>query len=178
MSKFITICTLIACCAVGTSQTIESAGGKWQKTTVINKLTGETNTVYSLDAEAPAPDTGIERRPRIAFSCRRSGKFGSVLIYTGTVIENQSHYISDSSSGWVKVSYRSDDQKVQTRPADIAKDGSTLLADKGIISDFVAYKKIVIQFPSASGYMVTDEYLTEGLSVESLKADCPTLFKR
>jgi hypothetical protein len=62
--------------------------------------------------------------------------------------------------------------------ADIAKNGSDFLTDKGIISDFVAHKKFVIKFASASGDQITDEYLTDGLSVKSLRADCPALFKK
>ena len=178
MHRLFSVCALLACCTVGHSQTIESAGGKWQKTNVTDKLTGETSTAYTLEGEALTAGAGIERRPRIVFFCKKSENLGRVQIYTGTVIENQSHHYSQYQHGWAMVTYRSDDQKLQSRPADIAMDGATLLADSEIISDFVAHKKFFIQYPSASGHMVTDEYLTGGLSVDSLKADCPSLFKK
>ena len=76
------------------------------------------------------------------------------------------------------MSTHSEHQRTRTWTADIAKNGSDFLADNRIISDFVTHKKFVIGFESASGDTITDEYLTNGLSIESLRADCPALFKK
>jgi hypothetical protein len=46
-----------------------------------------------------------------------------------------------------------------------------------MIFDLMAHKKLVVRFASASGYTITDEYLTVGLLVKALKTDCPALFK-
>jgi hypothetical protein len=58
------------------------------------------------------------------------------------------------------------------------RNGSEFLADKEIISHFLAHKKFVISFAPASGNTITDEYLTDGLSFVSLRTDCPAVFKR
>jgi hypothetical protein len=76
------------------------------------------------------------------------------------------------------VSTHSEHRGTRTWTADIAKNGSDFLADKGIISDFLAHKKFVIRFASASGDTITDEYHTDGLSIEALRADCPALLKK
>jgi hypothetical protein len=155
-----------------------SPGGKWQKAMITDQLTGESSTAYSLDAETSATDIGNDRHPRIAFSCQKSGEFGRIHIRTGTVLAIQSHSISESSLGWARVSTHSEHRGTRTWTADIAKNGSDFLADKGIISDLLTHKKFVINFSSVSGDTITDEYLTDGLSVQSLRADCPALFKK
>ena len=109
-------------------------------------------------------------RSKTGLSCWRSNG--------ATVIANQSDSISESSPGWARVSTHSEHQRTRNWTADIAKNGSDFLADKTIISDFVTQKNFVIRFASASGDTITDEYLTGGLSIESLRADCPALFKR
>jgi hypothetical protein len=122
-------------------------------------------------------DVGTQRHPRIAFYCQKSSKQQDrVRIRTGTVIANQSHSVSDSSSGSALVSTRSDDQGVQIWTADIANNGSDFLTDPRIIFEFLAHKKFVITFASASEGTIVDEYLTHGLSIRSLRTDCPRLF--
>jgi hypothetical protein len=160
------------------SVTFESAGGKWQKAIITDELTGETSSAYSLDAEVSAPGISAARHPRITFSCQKRGKFGDVEIRTGTVVANQSHNVTGASLGWARVSIRSDNQEIQPWTARIAKNGSYLLADQRIISDFLTHNRFAIRFASASGVTITDEYLTEGLSIKSLKTDCPALFKK
>jgi hypothetical protein len=188
MRKLIAIYVLTTSSMISLSQTIAVprgeisvvfglAGGKWQKVMITDELTGELSTAYSLEAETSATDIETGRHPRIAFSCQKLGKFDYVRIRTGSVIANQSHSVSDYSVGWAQVSIRSDDHEAKTWIADIAKNGSDLLAGKSIISDFLAHKKIEIRFVTASGNTITDEYLTDGLSIRSLKADCPSFFK-
>jgi hypothetical protein len=145
---------------------------------ITDGLTGESSAAYSLDAEPSANNIGNKRHPRIAFSCQKSGEFDRVQIRTGTMIANQSHTISNSSLGWALVSTRSEHQGARTWIADIAKDGSDFLADKVIISEFLTHKKFTIRFPSASGDTITDRYSTGGLSINSLRVDCPALFKK
>jgi hypothetical protein len=53
-----------------------------------------------------------------------------------------------------------------------------LVADEGIIPDLVGHKRFVIRFRSASGATIVDQYLTEGLSIRSLKSDCSALFAK
>jgi hypothetical protein len=160
------------------SVTFESAGGKWQKALITDQLTGEISSAYSLDAEESPTDLIAARHPRIAFSCRKQGKFDGVQFLTGTVVANQSVNVTGASSGWARVSTRSDGQAIQTWSAQIANNGSDLLADQGIISNLLNHKRLSIRFASASGGTITDEYATEGLSTESLKADCPALFEK
>jgi hypothetical protein len=185
--KLIAICVVTAS-SISLAQTIAEprgeaslvfglAGGKWQKVMITDALTGELSTAYSLEAEASATDIETGRHPRIAFYCQKSGEFDHVRIRTGTVVANQSHSVSDDSVGSARVSIRSDDHEAKMWNADIAKNGSDLLAGKSIISDFLAHKKIDIRFVTASGNTITDEYLTDGLSRQSLKADCPSFFK-
>jgi hypothetical protein len=189
MKNLIAIYALVASSMFSLAQTItephgegsvvfESPGGKWQKAVITDQLTGESSAAYSLDAETSAADSGNKRHPRIAFSCRKSGEFDRVQIRTGTAIANQSHSIFESSLGWARVSTYSEHRGARTWTADIAKNGSDFLADKGIISDFLARKKFGISFASASGDTITDEYLTDGLSIASLRTDCPVLFKK
>src|ERR1700716_2457539 len=110
-----------------------SPGGKWQKADITDQLTGESSTAYSLDAETSARDLEQMRHPRIAFSCQKSGEFDRVQIRTGTVIANQSDSISEfSSPGRARLSTHSEHQRARRRTADIAKNGSDFLADKGI----------------------------------------------
>jgi hypothetical protein len=155
-----------------------SPGGKWQKAIITDGLTGESSAAYSLDAEPSANDIGNERHPRIAFSCQKSGEFDRVQIRTGTMIANQSQTISNASLGWALVSTRSEHQGTRTWTADIAKNGSDFLADKVVISEFLDHKKFAIRFTAASGDTITDKYSTSGLSINSLRVDCPALFKR
>ena len=189
MRHFIAIYALVGSSMFSLAQTVTephgegsvvfgSPGGKWQKAVITDQLTGESSTAYSLDAETSATDIENKRHPRIVFSCQKSGEFDRVQIRTGTVIANQSDSISESSPGWARVSTHSEHQRTRNWTADIAKNGSDFLADKTIISDFVTHKNFVIRFASASGDTITDEYLTGGLSIESLRADCPALFKR
>jgi hypothetical protein len=189
MRRLIAVYALVGSSLISLAQTIalprgegsvvfESAGGKWQKAVITDQVTGESSMAFSLEAETSTTDSGIERHPRIAFSCQKSGKFDHVRIRTGTIIANQSHSGSEHSSGWALVSTSSDDQEIHAWIADIAKNGSDFLPDKTIISDFVDHKKFVIRFASASGDTITDKYLTDGLSIELLKVDCPVLFKK
>jgi hypothetical protein len=159
------------------SVVFESVGGKWQKAVITDQLTGESSVAYSLDAEPSATDTVTARHPRIAFFCQKSGEFDRVRIRTGTTIAHQATGVSVYSLSWAQLSTRSDEQQVKTWAADIARNGSDFLIDKGMISDFVTHKKFVIRFASTSGNMITDEYLTGGLLIRSLKADCPAFFK-
>jgi hypothetical protein len=145
---------------------------------ITDQLTGEVSSSYSLDAEESATDLVAARHPRIVFSCRKLDRFDGVEIRTGTVIANQSRRVTGASSVWARVSTRTDDQAIQTRAIPIAKNGSDFLADEGIISDFLTHKRFAIRFALVSGVTITDEYLTEGLSIESLKTDCPALFKK
>jgi hypothetical protein len=111
------------------------------------------------------------RHPWIAFSCQQPDAFDGLRIQTGTAI-------AAYSLGWARVSTHTDDQEFQTGTAEIAANGSDFLIRKGIvISHFLAHKKFVIRFSTASGNTITDEYLIEGLSIESLKTDCPDFFK-
>jgi hypothetical protein len=159
------------------SVVFESAGGKWQKAVITDQSTGEASAAYSLDAEPSVTDTATERRPRIAFYCQKSGEFDQFRIRTGTAIANQATNISPYSLGWAQLSTRSDDQQIKTRTANIARNGSDFLMDKALIFDLMAHKKLVVRFASASGDTITDEYLTAGLLIDSLKTDCPILFK-
>jgi hypothetical protein len=130
-----------------------------------------------VDAEASANDIGDKRHPRISFSCQESGEFDRVQIRTGTMIANRSS-IPNSSLGWAMVSTSNEHRGTRTWIADIARNGSDFLVDKGIISEFLAHKKFAIRFASASGDVITDKYLTGGLSIDSLRVDCPALFKK
>jgi hypothetical protein len=160
------------------SVVFESPGGKWQKAVITDQLTGESTSSYSLDAETSASDTENNRHPRIVFSCRKSGEFDRVQIRTGTVIGHWSGSISESFSGWGRDSTHIERQGVRRWIAAIAQNGSDFLADKEIVSDLVTHKKFVIRFSSASGDKITDEYLTAGLSINSLRTDCPALFRK
>jgi hypothetical protein len=84
------------------------------------------------------------------FSCQQSGKSDGIWIRTGTVVANQFPSPSDHSSGRAQVSSRSDRQKTKT-----------WIADR-----------------SASGATIVDQYLTEGLSIGSLKSDRSALFAK
>lgn len=189
MKNLIVICALAVCCNVSLTQiptephgegsvVFESPGGKWQKAVITDQLTGESTISYSLEAETPAADVGAGRHPRIVLSCQQSGESDGVQIHTGTVIANQPHSISVFSFGRARASTRGENHGLRTWTADIAKDGYDFLIDKAVVSDFVAHKRIVIRFTSASGQKITDEYLTIGLSIESLRSDCPALFKK
>jgi hypothetical protein len=189
MRNFIAIYALVGSSIFPLAQTVTephgegsvvfgSPGGKWQKAVITDQLTGESSTAYSLDAETSASDIESKRHPRIVFSCQKSGESDRVQIRTGTVIANRSDSISESSPGWAWVSTHSEHQRARTLTPDIAKNGSDFLADERIISDFVTHKKFVIRFAAASGDTITDEYLTGGLSIESLRADCPALFRK
>jgi hypothetical protein len=112
------------------------------------------------------------------FSCQQSGKLDGIWIRTGTIVANQFPRHNDHSSGRAQVSSRSDSQKTKTWIADIAAGGSDLVADEGIISDLVGHKRFMIRFRSASGATIVDEYLSEGLSIRSLKSDCSALFAK
>jgi len=160
------------------SVVFRSPGGKWQEAVITDGLTGESSAAYSLEAEPSANDIRDNRHPRIAFSCQKSGEFDRVQIRTGTMIANQSHTIYNSSPGWALVSTRSGHQGARTWTVDIAKNGSDFLADKVIISEFLNHKKFTIRFTSASGDAITDKYSTGGLSIDSLRVDCPACFKR
>jgi hypothetical protein len=188
MKKLIAIYALASSSLVSLAQSLEkphgeasvvfeSAGGKWQKAVITDQSTGESSVAYSLDAEPSVTDTATERHPRIAFYCQKSGEFDLFRIRTDTAIANQATSVSAYSLGWGQLSTRSDDQQIKTRTADIARNGSDFLIDKGIVFDLMAHKKLVVRFASASGYTITDEYLTAGLSIKSLKTDCPALFK-
>jgi hypothetical protein len=160
------------------SVVFESPGGKWQKAVITDGLTGESSAAYSLDAEVSANNIGNNRHPRIAFSCQESGEFERVQIRTGTMIADRSHSISNSSLGRALVSTSNEHRGTRTWIVDIAKNGSDFLADKRIISAFLAHKEFSIRFASAFGDSITDKYLTGGLSINSLRVDCPALFKR
>jgi len=189
MRNFIAISVLVGSSMFSLAQTVTephgegsvvfgSPGGKWQKAVITDQLTGESSTAYSLDAESSETDIENKRHPRIRFSCQKTGAFDGVQICTGTAIANQYHSICMSSYGRARVSTHNERQRSRPWTADIAKNGSDFLVDKGIISDFLTHKKFVIRFASVSGGTVTDEYLTDGLSIRSLKADCPALFKK
>ena len=160
------------------SVVFRSPGGRWQEAVVTDQLTGESSTAYSLEAESGGADAKVGRHPRIVFSCQQSGKFDGIWIRTGTLVANQSPSPSDHSSGRTQVSSRSDSQKTKTWIADISGGGSDLVADEGIIPDLVAHRRFVIRFRSASGATIVDQYLTEGLSIRTLKSNCPTLFAK
>src|ERR1700733_3043855 len=188
MKKLIAIYALASSGMVSLAQSVEkprgeasvifeSAGGKWQKALITDQSTGESSVAYSLDAEPSVADTATERHPRIAFYCQKSGEFARFRIRTGTAIANQATSASADSLGWAQLSTRSDDQQIKIRTADIARNGSDFLMDKAMIFDLLAHKKLVVRFVSASGYTITDEYLTAGLLIKSLKTDCPALFK-
>jgi hypothetical protein len=177
MRKLVAIYVLTGSTMISVAQTIappqgagtvvfESAGGKWQKAIITDQFTHKTSSAYSLDAETSRADLGTGRRPRIAFSCEGPSMVDHVRIRTGTVI------------GSSQLSTRNDDQAFRTRTADIAQNGSDFLIDRTIISEFMAHKRFVVRFASASGAAITDEYLTNGLSVESLRSDCPALLEK
>jgi hypothetical protein len=153
-----------------------SPGGRWQKAVITDQLTGESSTAYSLEAEPDGNHAKIGRHPRIVFSCQQSGKLDGIRIRTGMVVANQFPGLDEHFSGRAQVSSRIDDQKVKIWSAGIAGDGSDLVADEGIIPDLVSHKRFVIRFTSASGATIVDRYLTEGLSIRSLKTDCSALF--
>lgn len=159
------------------SVVFRSPGGKWQEAVITDGLTGESSAAYSLDADASANDIGNKRHPRIAFSCEKSGESGRVQIRTGTVIATQYLTISNSSVGWALVSTRSEHQGARTWIADIAKNGTDFLVDKAIISEFMAHKKFTIRFTSVAGDTITDKYSTGGLSINSLRVDCPAFLR-
>lgn len=189
MKNLIAIYALVGSSVFSLAQTItkphgegsvvfESPGGKWQKAVITDQLTGESSAAYSLDAETSESDIENERHPRIAFSCQNSAEFEGIQIRTGIALAIQSHTLSQSSVGWARVSTHSEKRRTRTWTADIAKNGSDFLADKRVISEFLGHKKFVISFTSVSGDTITDEYLTDGLSIRSLRVDCPSLFKR
>ena len=162
----------------GGSVVFRSPGGRWQEAVITDDFTGETSTSYSLEAEPNGTGDGAGRHPRIVIACQQSGKFDGIWIRTGTVVANQFPSPSDHSSGRIQVSSRSDSQKTKTWIADIAGGGSDLVADEGIISDLVGHKRFMIRFRSASGATIVDQYLSEGLSIRSLKSDCSALFAK
>jgi hypothetical protein len=189
MKNLIAMCALLGSSMLSQAQTLtephgegsvvfRSPGGKWQKAVITDGLTGESSTAYSLDADPSADGNGNKRHPRIAFYCQKSGELDRVQIRTGTMIANQSHIVSSASVGWALVSTRSEQQGTRTWAADIARNGSDLLADKVIISEFLAHKKFAITFITASGDTITDKYSTGGLSLYSLRVDCPAFFKK
>jgi hypothetical protein len=94
------------------------------------------------------------------------------------MIATQSLPISNSSVDWALVSTRGEHQGTRTWIADIAENGTDFLVDKVIISEFLAHKKFTIRFTSASGMSIIDKYSIGGLSIDSLRVDCPAFFKR
>jgi hypothetical protein len=160
------------------SVVFRSPGGRWQEAVITDQLTGESSTAYSLEAVPDGAATRAGRHPRIVFSCQQSGKFDGIWIRTGTVVANQFPSPDDHSSARAQVSSRSDSQKTKTWIADIAGDGSELVADEGIVPDLVGHKRFVIRFRSASGATIVDQYLTEGLSIRALKSDCSAVFAK
>jgi hypothetical protein len=189
MNKLIAIFILIGSSMIFLAQTtaepqgeasvvFESAGGKWQRARITDQLTGETSTAYLLDAETPSTLIETKRHPRMVFTCQNSGQFDGLRIRTGTIVASHSDGTSDHFGGRTRVSSRIDDQKIQTWTADVAKTGSDLFTKEGTVIDLAAHKRFVIRFASASGKIITDEYLTDGLSIELLKADCPAFFRK
>jgi hypothetical protein len=83
--------------------------------------------------------SGIRELP---FSCQEAGEFDRGQIRTGTMIANRSHRISNSSLGWALVSTSNEHRGTRTWIAD--KNGSDFV-DKGIISEFLAHKKLAIR---------------------------------
>jgi hypothetical protein len=189
MRKFISVYILISSSLISLAQTVAepqggasvvfaSAGGRWEKATITDQLSGETSTTYSLDAATPSTFTGMKRHPRIVLTCRKSGQFDRVRIRTGIVVANLSNSVSDHSFGWSRVSMRIDDREIQVWRVGITKNGSDFSIDGRIIFDLAAHERFSIRFVSPSGNTITDDYLTRGLPVESLRADCPSLFRR
>jgi hypothetical protein len=114
-------------------------------------------------------------------SCSLVSNQGSLMVFgfgpeRSLQINFPSHH--DHPSGRAQVSSRSDSQKTKTWIADIAGGGSDLVAHESIISDLVGHKRFVIRFRSASGATIVDQYLSEGLSIRSLKSDCSALFAK
>jgi hypothetical protein len=155
-----------------------SPGGGWEKAVITDQLTGESSTAYSLEAESGGVDAGTGRHPRIVFSCQQSGKFEGVRFLTGMAVANQSSDLRNGSPGQTQVSSRSDQEKMKMWTARIAGDGSVLVADERIIRDLVGHRTFVIRFTSASGATIVDQYLTEGLSIRSLRNGCSALFAK
>jgi hypothetical protein len=189
MKRLIGVYVLLVFGAVSLAQTIvgphgegsvvfRSPGGRWEKAVITDQLTGESSTAYSLEAESGGIDARTGRHPRIVFSCQQSGKFDGIRIRTGTIVANQSPGIGNNPPGQTQVSSRSDHEKMKMWTAGITGDGSVLVADERIIPDLVGHKRFVIRFISASGATIVDQYLTEGLSIRSLKTDCSTFSKR
>jgi hypothetical protein len=187
MKRLIGVCVLLGITLASLAQNVvlprgagsvvfRSPGGRWQEAVITDDFTGETSTSYSLEAETGGTDGGAGRHPRISFTCQQSGKFDGIWIRAGTVVAKQFPSLNDHSSGRIQVSSRSDSQKTKTWIADIAGGGLDLVADEGIISDLVGHKRFVVRFISASGATIVDQYLTEGLSIRSLKSDCSALF--
>jgi hypothetical protein len=189
MKRLIGVYTLLGFSMVSFAQTLAgphgegsvvfgSPGGRWQKAVITDEPTGESITAYSLEAEPGGTGARNGRHPRIVFSCQQSGKFDGIRIRTGTVVANQFPGLGEHYSGRVQVSSRIDHQKMKAWSAGIAEGGSDLIADERIIPDLVGHKRFVIRFTSASGATIVDQYLTEGLSIRSLKTDCSALFAK
>jgi hypothetical protein len=152
--------------------TFESAGGNWQKAIITDGPTGVTTAAYSLDAETSAAGPGLDRHPRIEFSCEKPGKVDNVRIRTGTLIAILANRVSDDSTGSARVSIQIDDKAIETRTVIVAKNGSDFLIRKEVVSDLLAHKRFVVRFVSVSRGEITDEYVVGGLAIKSLNADC------
>ena len=188
MRKYLTIYFLAASNLISLGQIVGphgegsvvfgSAGGKWQKAFITDQSSGESSTAYSLDAESAVVEAGTTRHPRIVFSCQRSGEFDGVWIRTDTIVANRPYSVIEYPSGWSQISTPSNNSGGQSWTTSIASNGSDFVADQKIISSFIAHKRFVIRFVSASGETITDEYVTNGLSIKSLKTECPSLFSK
>jgi hypothetical protein len=77
------------------------------------------------------------------------------------VLANQDADLVDYSAGHgrTQMSTRSDNQEAKSWIAEIGRDGSNLLPEERIISDFLGPKRFIIQFTTAAGETITDEYL-------------------
>jgi len=159
------------------SVSFESAGGHWQKAVITDQPTGETSEAYSLEADTSYSDVDVTRRPSIVFSCEQSGGFSGVRIRTGAAVASEPRSISGKPSRKTDVVTWTDHQNSRAWTVEIAANGSDLLFDKVIMSELLMHKTFAIRYVSARGVSITDEYVIEGLSVDSLKADCAELFK-
>ena len=147
-----------------------SAGGKWIRTSAVDKTTGKTSVSFILAADTMDPD----RHPDISISCSEPSKPPEVIynadILLGATRRDPMNYYAWAMNTAVKV----DDQKIYRPVWDIvqAAPQKRAIVDRKTIHNLLTGTTLRVRLSDRNDESHLDQFTIGGLNLNELRDTC------
>jgi hypothetical protein len=146
-----------------------SQDSNWIRTESVNKLTGHSQTTYSVSAKM---DSGNARKPFIAIVCSKEDKRYTYRFFADDTVHVEADVSNPATNFYqTQILYRADSTSPKTIGVVVWPDFASIDLNQGMLAALSGSQEFAISYPSERGYQVTDLFYPSGLPAQYID-DC------